>query len=278
MSRKFPFGKKSIVITVTIILIISISLTIRPKENPNFFEKGLNFLFSPVQMIVKWPFDRIAGSIEFFSNMKYYAEENAKLTAENTKLKEENRQLISAQIENENLKDMLNLKKKYEMSGAITADIIAREPEIWFNSFLVNKGIKDGIKKDMVVLTPNGLVGKISQVFDNSSKVITILDVDNAVSARLTKTGDQFATKGDMNLVDKQLLKAILVTSEIPLASGDVVETLGVGPIYPKGIFIGTIAEVEQDETLKNRFATIKPGVDFNKITEVLIIENTQAE
>lgn len=278
MRFKINISKRVLVITITAILILTISLTIEPKENPNFFEKCVNTVFLPIQRIVKWPFDKMSGAIDFFVEMKDLSDENKRLESENIELREKVRRLEVAGMENESLRDMLNLTKKYEMSNAIVAEVIFADTSMWFDVFTINKGSKDGIKNNMTVLTPEGLVGKVTQVFDSTAQVTSILDVNNAVSARLTKTGDLITAKGDMNLVDKGLLKLKYVTSDVNLAEGDVVETSGMGGIYPKGIFIGTINKVEQDMKLMKTYAVLEPGVDFNKLSEVLVIGNGSEE
>lgn len=278
MKFKINISKKLLVIVATTILILTISLTVQPKENPNFFEKCINTVFLPIQQVIKWPFNKMENSIDFFVDMKNLAEENERLNKENIELKERVRQLEIDGIENSQLRDMLNLTKKYETSNAIVAEVISMDSSIWFDVFTINKGEKDGIKNNMTVLTPQGLVGKVTQTFSTTAQVTSILDVNNAVSARLTKTGDLITTKGDMNLVDKRLLKLKYVTSDVNLAEGDVVETSGMGGIYPKGIFIGTISKVEQDSKTMKTYAVLEPGVDFNKISEVLVISNMEGE
>jgi len=278
MKFKLPKSKKTLVVIVTIILIISISFTIQPKENPNFVERGLYFVFTPIQNFVRWPINKVQSSITFFSNMKYYEQENARLNQENGELKEQIRKLEAAGAENADLRDLLNLRKKYETENAIVAEIISYDASAWFKVMSINKGRNDGVNENMIVLTPNGLVGKVTQVSDTSSKVTTILDVNNVVSARIIKTGDLVTTKGDMNLSEKGLLRLNYVTSDTSLNIDDVIETSGMGGIYPKGIFIGTIKQVEQDTTLMKKYALLEPGVDFNKLNEVLLINGLGGE
>lgn len=278
MKYKINVSKKLLVIVATSVLILTISLTVQPKENPNFFERCINAVFLPIQQVIKWPFEKMGNSIDFFVDMKNLAEENEKLNKENIELREKVRQLEIDGIENDQLREMLNLTKKYETSNAIVAEVISMNSSMWFDVFTINKGEKDGIKNNMTVLTPEGLVGRVTQTFSTTAQVTSILDVNNAVSARLTKTGDSIITKGDMNLVDKGLLKLKYVTSDVNLAEGDVVETSGMGGIYPRGIFIGTISKVEQDSKTMKTYAILEPGVDFNKLSEVLVISNTEGE
>ena len=274
MKVKVPFSKKTLIILITALLIVSISLTVEPKENPNIFESAVNTVFLPIQTAIKWPYNKIKGAIEFFCDMKEYSIENERLAAENIELKERVRQLENDGIENNQLRDMLNLTKKYETSNAVVAEVISVD-STWFEVITVNKGSNDGIKENMTVLTPQGLVGKVTKVFEFSSQVTTILDVSNVVSASLTKTGDLVTTQGDMGLVKERLLKLKYVPSDIFLTKGDVIETSGMGGIYPKGIYIGTIKKVEEDIELKKQYALIEPGNDFSKMREVLIIENS---
>lgn len=278
MRFRMNISMRTLTIIVTVILILTISLTVSPKENPNFIEKCVYTVFFPIQKIVKWPFDKMSGSVNFFVNMKNLEDRNAELIKENIELKEKVRKLEVAGMENENLRDMLNLTKKYETSNAIVAEVIFNDDSIWFDVFTIDKGEKDGVKNNMTVLTPSGLVGKVTQTFAHTAQVTSILDVNNSVSARLIKTGDLITTKGDMNLVDKGLLKLKYVTSNINLAEGDVVETSGMGGIYPKGIFIGTISKVEHDDSVMRTYAVLEPGVDFNKLGEVLVIDNKEGE
>lgn len=275
MRIKVPFNKKTMVILITAFLLVSISLTVQPKPNPNIFERAVNTIFLPIQSFVKWPYNKIKGTIGFFIEMKGYANENKRLLEENIELKEKVRKLEIDGIENKQLRDMLNLTKKYENSNAIIAEVISVD-STWFEVITVNKGKNDGIKENMTVLTPSGLVGKVTKVFDFSSQVTTILDVSNAVSASVTKTGDLVTSIGDMGLVKKRLLKLKYVPSDILLSEGDVIETSGMGGIYPRGIYIGSIKKVEEDTNLMKKYALIEPGVDFSKVREVLIIDNME--
>ena len=153
MKFKINVSKKLLVIVATTILILTISLTVQPKENPNFFEKCINTVFLPIQQVIKWPFNKMENSIDFFVDMKNLAEENERLNKENIELKERVRQLEIDGIENSQLRDMLNLTKKYETSNAIVAEVISMDSSIWFDVFTINKGEKDGIKNNMTVLT-----------------------------------------------------------------------------------------------------------------------------
>ena len=273
MKFKVSFSKKTLVIFATILLIVSISLTVEPKENANVFEKAVNSIFLPIQSIVKWPYNKIKGTVDFFVGMKRYAMENEELKSENIELREKVRQLEIDGIENEELRNMLNLTKKYSTANAIVGEIFSTDA-MWFEIITINKGSKDGVKENMTVLTPYGLVGKVTKVYAESSQVTTILDATNAVSVRVTKTGEIGIARGDINLVKDSLIKLEYLATDMPLNIDDVIETSGLGGIYPKGIYVGKVKEIVEDSTLTRRYALIEPGAQFNKLSEVLIIDN----
>jgi len=269
--------RKLVVIIITLVLICSISLTVKPVENPNIFQKVIQFVFVPIQNVIMYPINGVKDSITFFSEMKGYKLKNEELLYENELLTQKVRELEKYETENSELRELLNLSKKYEDRDAIAAEIISKEPGMWFDVFTVNRGAKDGIKVNSVVLTHNGLVGKVSEVYENSSKVISILDPSNQIGAKITKTGELVTAVGDINLTEKGLIKINYITSDIPLVSGDVIETsgiAGVDGVYPEGIFIGNVVEVQNEEAaLLTRYAIVEPGVNFRTLKEVMILK-----
>lgn len=264
-------SKKGLVIIVTIILLVSISLTVKPVANPNIFQRSVQAVFLPIQKIVIVPINSVKNSITFFAEMNHYKIQNEQLLEENSKLKEELRQSESAKIENEELRKLLSLSEKYDIGNSLVAEIITKDAGMWVDVLVINKGANDGITVDSVILTYDGLVGKVSEVYENSSKVITILDSTNYIGTRITKTGEYVTATGDINLKSKGLLRLDYITSDVPLSEGDVVETAGIGGIYPEGIFIGTVKEVEKD--VLSTYATVEPGVDFRSLEEVLVLK-----
>ena len=264
-------SKKGLVVIVTIILIITTSLTVKPVAEPNIFQKGVQTVFLPIQRIVMWPINSIKDSVAFFAEMKHYKIQNEQLIEENKKLKDEIRQIENAKIENEELRKLLTLSEKYDVDKSLVAEVITKDAGMWVDVLIINKGSNDGITVDSVVLTYDGLVGKVSEVYENSSKVITILDNTDYIGTRIAKTGEYVTATGDINLKAKGQLRLDYITSDVPLVEGDVVETAGIGGIYPEGIFIGNVKEVEKD--ILTTYATVEPGVNFGSLKEVLVLK-----
>lgn len=263
-------SKKGLVIIITIVLLISISLTVKPVENPNIFQRSAQIVFLPIQKVVMWPINSVKNSITFFAEMNHYKVQNEQLIEENKMLKDEIRQIENAKKENEELRKLLLLSEKYDTDKCLVAEVITKDAGMWVDVLVIDKGLNDGITVDSVVLTYDGLVGKVSEVYENSSKVITILDSTNYIGTQIAKTGEYVTASGDINLKSKGLLRLDYITSDVPLANGDVVETAGIGGIYPEGIFVGTVKDVEKD--ILSTYATVEPGVNFGSLKEVLIL------
>ena len=264
-------SKKGLVILATIVLLISISITVKPASNPNIFQRGVQAVFLPIQNIVMWPINSIKNSVAFFAELNHYKEQNQQLIDENKQLKEQIRQIENAKAENDELRRLLSLSEKYNINECIAAEVITKDIGIWVDTLIINKGLNDGITTNSIVLTYDGLVGKISEVYEDSSKVITILDSTNYVGTKIAKTGEYVAASGDINLKSAGLLRLDYITSDVPLAEGDVVETAGIGGLYPEGIFVGTVKDVESD--ILTTYATVEPGVNFSSLKEVLILK-----
>lgn len=123
----------------------------------------------------------------------------------------------------------------------------------------------------MPVIADEGLVGYVISVTNNTSKVQTIIDSSSAVTATISTTEDSIACKGSL---EKSMLKATYIPTTANVSEGDLVETSGMGGIYPKGITIGKIEETIETSNVLDRYAWIKPAVDFNKLETVLVITN----
>lgn len=115
------------------------------------------------------------------------------------------------------------------------------------------------------------MFGKICSVSSNTSKVLTIIDPTNAISAKTSSTRENVVCKGNINKKNTILLKYI--STDTTLNINDTVETSGMGGIYPKGLLIGTISEINNSTNKLEDSALITPAVNFNKLETVLIIK-----
>ena len=268
------YKKKSgiigIIITI-IILILLVFLSNLKLESLSYVENAFSAIVMPIQTGYTYLKNKVPWNTNFFTNVENLKNENEELKTANSNLEQELRELEIIKAENETLKEYLGLTEKYTDYETIPAYIISKDISNYSNIFVINAGKNDGIDVNMTVIADEGLVGYVISVTDTTAKVQTIIDSSSAVTATISTTEDSIICKGSL---EDGMLKATYIPTSADISEGENVETSGMGGIYPKGIKIGTIKEVEQTLNVLDRYAWIEPAVDFDKVETVLVITN----
>ncbi|HOQ00179.1 MAG TPA: rod shape-determining protein MreC [Acetivibrio clariflavus] len=272
MLRLFK-NKIFILISITIILLIVMGLSSVQNGKINYVGDIFSTILSPFQRFINYSDKKINDFFAHFEDIDKLRKENEVLKQKVHELVYENEKLIDLKIKNEELRRALDIKDQYSTMDMVGANIIAKDMGNWFDIFTIDRGTKDGIEIDYPVVTSNGLVGRVMQTDLFTSKVISIIDEDSSISARLSKTSDLVVVKGDRKLKDQGLCIMNYIPADADVSAGDRVETSGVGGIYPKGILIGTVKEVRQRTNELDRYAIIEPVVDFKRLEEVFILK-----
>lgn len=239
---------------------------------------------NPVKVVVKTVFtpvksgfSYIAHSLEdarnFVWDMRAYKEDNERLESENLALRQQNRDVAAYREENERLQSLLNLKESLSDYQTVAARVISYSGNNWYEGIEINKGTLNGLKTGDVVITPDGLVGKITEAGTTYSVVTTILDSDSAVGIKVSRTGGSGLIEGDAEFAKNMQCKLSFLDRSTPIIVGDVVETSGTSGTYPPGLAVGSIINVSADSTGSLKYAVIDPAVDFDSLKEVLVIK-----
>ena len=276
---KKGFLKKFFIILGVIILFLLIGLTNGKSRNVSTVEAFLSNIITVPQNGFKYLENWFSKNEIFFSDIDKLKQENNSLREENENLKNK---LIDYEIlfsENKTLKDQARISESYMDYDIVIADVISDSANNWEETYVINKGSNAGIKPNMVVITIDGLVGYVGSVSKNSSKVISILDAGNAISARSTRTRDSVICKGNISLKNEGKLKITSIPIGVEFIAGDKFETSGMGGTYPKGIALGEVESFENKMNPLENEAIIKTYVDFNKLeTVAVIITNLEDE
>lgn len=170
------------------------------------------------------------------------------------------------QLANTRLRELLGLKERLE-KPLISAQVIGKDPSPWFQSMLVDKGSQEGVKKGSPVITAQGVVGLVIEVTSRYAKVMLITDPNSAVDAVVQRSRARGIIKGGTS--GYCILNYVLRKHEV--AAGDTVIASGMDGVFPKGLPIGQITEISQDESEIFQNVTVTPFVDFEQLEEVLI-------
>ncbi|HEX2921014.1 MAG TPA: rod shape-determining protein MreC [Bacteroidales bacterium] len=175
---------------------------------------------------------------------------NRELAKENIALKNRIQKMVRSDTANFiSVFDTINAQEYQHISAEVIDNSVNRQK----NFFTINKGIRDGIKKDMAVISYNGVAGVIVGSSANYSVAMSLLNLDFKVSARLKSNGYFGSLNWDGHDATKAQLKEI--PQHVPLNVGDTIETTGYSAIFPEGIIVGTISDFS------------RPGGDFYNIT-----------
>ncbi len=204
---------------------------------------------------------------EYFYSKHRLAGENKLLRKRAADLSLEVARLEELRGENRRLRALLGFKKKIGFD-TVSAEVIARDPNDWIGSFVINKGTRDGIRKDSAVCSAGGLLGKVAGVRENTSSVMLVTHPGFKAGGMLKNS----RISGVVTGAGKGKLKMIYIPMDAEVARGDVVMTSSFSRIFPKGITIGEVVSVGKSKTGLYKHATIKPSADSFRQEEVLCI------
>lgn len=272
--QKKKTGIIGIIITI-VILIIIVFLSNVKSQSISYIENAFTSFVMPIQTGYTYIKNKVTKNNNFFTNMDILKAENEELTQRNSELEQTLREFEIIKAENETLKEYLGLKEKYANYETVPANIISKDISNFSSVFVINAGKNDGIDVNMTVIADTGLVGYIVSVTDNTAKVQTIMDGSSAVTAKISTTDDSIICKGSL---EDGMLKASYIPVSADLAEGELVETSGMGGLYPKGITIGKIKEVDDTLNVLDRYAWVEPAVNFEKLETVLVLLESREE
>ena len=154
----------------------------------------------------------------------------------------------------------------------ISAKVVNNQVDRFKNFITINRGEADGIMPGMAVISPLGAVGKVKKVSEHYSVVTSILHIDYMISAVLKKT-NHFGTV-QWNGKDPEFTKFNFIPRHVQPAVGDTVVTSGFNAIFPEGIMIGTISEVELSPEALTYDLTVVLSQDFRKLAYVSVVKS----
>jgi rod shape-determining protein MreC len=264
-----PYGARRLALGLFAFLLAALFLF------PGQSQGLLEYLDGPVGQLVRLPLEAVSSLDQGISNMwqQYVAlqsveDENHRLRQEIEWLRGQNNQLREAASATQRLTALLQFKEQ-ALPTMIAAQVIGRDASNRYKSVIVNKGDSDGIQKDMGVITPSGVVGRVVKTTGATSVVLLVTDPNNAIAGLIQRTRDEGIVEG--TLQGRAKLKYIPMLSAVK--EGDYVVTSGLVGGFPRGLAIGTITGISREEGALFQTAELAPEVDVNHVEEVLIIQ-----
>ncbi|GMB00624.1 rod shape-determining protein MreC [Pelosinus sp. IPA-1] len=267
------FHKKTVILLVAVVIVFLLASSLaQGKVKFAFMEKIITTVLAPVEYVVSnvgFTFRTI--SLSTGELMTAYRD-NKMLRAENDELRQNNLNVTEIAAENARLKAMLDYKKGVPQFDLVTAAVVGRDPGNWTSTIIINRGTADGVTKDMAVVAPQGLIGSVVTAYANVAKVQLVLDPRSAVGALVQRPESRVAAIVEGHSGTPLTPRMVNIARDADIVKGDKLITSGFGGIYPKGLLIGEVIDLVNEEGGLLKYAVLNPAVDFDRLEEVSVI------
>lgn len=263
-------------VTLVLLALLLSALLVFPTQSQGLLEQ----IGVPLAPIVTLPIEALAAldrSLrdvwEGYVALHEVHEENLRLRREVELLHHQNSRLREAASASQRLTALLEFKGR-AASQTIAAQVIGREVTNWYRAVMVNKGKGDGVRVEMGVITPAGVVGRVVKTTSSASMVLLVTDPNNAITGLIQRTRDEGIVEGTAQGLARMKYLPLLST----VRAGDRVVTSGLTGGFPRGLPIGVITSINKMEGELFQSAEIVPDADLARLEEVLIVTVPRGE
>lgn len=261
-------------VAVLFLQILALAIQIKRPADPANPEAGSTRLIRVWVVTALTPFERgfvhAAGLTRMvwsdYFDLREVRDENRSLKEEIDRMRIEQARLRDDASQAHRLQALLEFKQQF-ISQTLAAQVLGSSGSDRSRILYLDKGANDGVREDMAVITPEGVVGKVLRVFANSAQVLAINDATSGAGALLEKSRLQGVVKG----TDAGELRLHYVMVDEKVEVGERVLTSGGDRIYPKGLPLGTVTEVKPGSDLFFNIR-VEPAAQLNRLEEVLIV------
>ncbi|MBX7114629.1 MAG: rod shape-determining protein MreC [Myxococcaceae bacterium] len=235
---------------------------------PNAVDRLILALAWPIQKSLTWAVESTSGTFNGYVALRGSHQEAAECRAELSRSKAEINALEQARLENERLRNLLAYTET-TVEHDIMARVVGVNASSNFLSMRLDRGEDDGVKVGMPVVTADGVVGQIVRSVGSSSDVMLLSDASSRIGVVVQRTGSRATVAGGGGRGTLSLDNALRGDE---LTDGDVIVTSGVDGIFPRGIVVGKVEQVQRQPSSLFLQAAVRPAVNLRSLQEVLVI------
>ncbi len=270
---KFFRTRAFIAMCIIAVLLLGLSLlSMSERGKVSIFEDIFGIIVTPLQKAS----NRLVGASgnfkRVFTEYDTLQQENENLKEQLAQVKEQLRAAEQDIMENKTLRGALKLAEEHPEFTFTSAHVSAMNLDGYTQSLTLNKGSVHGIHRRDLVITGEGVVGYVSDIGTTWCKVTTILDSSLELGVVLTRTGQTAVLQGDATLATDARCRLSYIKNDITLSVGDTIETSSVGGLFPEGLLVGSIREIQSDPSGLSQYAIVEPAVAVNELDTVLVI------
>ncbi|MFZ0878649.1 MAG: rod shape-determining protein MreC [Candidatus Acidiferrales bacterium] len=266
-SRQRPFTLLTVVVLAQVLLM---AFQIKRERDVRLIRLWAVELLTPLQRAGTWSILTVTGGWRNYVDLRHTRADNEHLRLEVEQLELRNRELESASAEAGRLAALLNFREAHNEAPMLAAQVIGASSDSSSRTIFINRGEHDRLRRNMAVITPDGVVGKIVEVYPNTAQVLVITDKDSGVGALFSSTRTHGVIKG----TGDPALRMEYVVNEEKVQPGEAVVTSGEDRIYPKDLPVGTVVDVKRGNTFQT--IDVQPAARLDRLEDVIILLSQQ--
>jgi rod shape-determining protein MreC len=267
-----PSRHKSLVLLAVTVLaqILLLAVQIRSDSQGRLIRVWTVGAISPFERAGSYGIGGVRGTWGHYFALQNTSRENGQLRHENDRLKLENIQLQSRVAEAARLEALLNFRQSHQQVPMLGARVIASSADSASRTIYIDRGERDGVQRNMGVITPDGIVGKVIETFASTSQVLLLTDKDSGVGAMIAESRIQSPVGG----TGEPRLDMKYVANDDKVDLGQLVVTSGMDRIFPRDLPVGTIADVRSGNPFK--VIRVQPAANLERLEEVIVLTTLQ--
>jgi rod shape-determining protein MreC len=258
--------------TVVVSQVLLLAIQIKRERQVRLIRVWAVELFSPLQRVGSWTIQGAQQSWGGYIGLRSAQKENEAMRAEMERLKVRNAELEGRALEADRLAALLNFRTTHSEAPMLAARVIGGSPDSGSLVINIDRGSRDGLRRDMGVITPDGVVGKILAVYPDISQVLLLGDKESGVGALLADTRTQGPVKG----TGEPLLSLDYISSDEKITVGETILTSGQDRIFPKDLPVGTVVDFSSDPKSPFLKIRVRPAAHLDRLEEVLVLQTRQ--
>ncbi len=231
-------------------------------------------VLAPFQMGVSGTVDEISAVADTLQRVRDMAQQNEQYRDEIDRLQSELVRMKELEVENRDLRNLLNMKQQAGPGVLLPVTVIARDDAPYVQAITIDRGLTGGVHDGSIVVTHRGLVGRVERANPTASKVRLITDINSQVAVRLQTESRTTGVLRGQSIPNALVIAYIPQTDSVKM--GDVVITSGLGEVFPEGLVVGKVARVERKDADPFQLAVVEPANDMGKLERLYVLADGQ--
>ena len=233
-------------------------------------EKVGTSVLAPIQMGLSGTVNEVAGVIDALQRVRNLAVQNAQYREEIDELESRLVRMQELERENSDLRRLLGLQEQLGPGALLPVSVIARDDSPYVQAITIDRGVDRGVHEGSVVITHKGLAGRVDRANPTSAKVRLITDINSSVAVRLqTESRTTGVLRGQ---AEGSALVIDYIPPSEPVNEGDTVITSGLGGMYPAGLVVGRVSQVQRKDADPFQTAAVEPAVEMSKLERLYVL------